>query len=220
MFKTAVSESSSRARQPAPPGRVPSRRRVRKRPGGRPRDARSATRTAGPSNALRDSSRPTRKGRGIFKWLHYFEIYDRHLAKFVGKDVHIVEIGVFSGGSLGMWHSYFGPRARITGVDIMPACKVYENEFTKIEIGDQSDRSFWKRFRDEYPPVDIVIDDGGHMSEQQMVTLEELLPHVSPGGVYICEDVHTPESLHLVRERARRRPQRVRAPTLTRPKTS
>lgn len=29
-----------------------------------------------------------------------------------------------------------------------------------------------------------------HQSIQQAVTLEELLPHMNPGGVYLCEDVH------------------------------
>lgn len=40
------------------------------------------------------------------------------------------------------------------------------------------------------PQVDVLIDDGGHRPEQQMVTLEEMLPHLRPGGVYICEDTH------------------------------
>jgi hypothetical protein len=38
--------------------------------------------------------------------------------------------------------------------------------------------------------VDVLIDDGGHHPEQQKVTLEEMLQHLRPGGVYICEDVH------------------------------
>ena len=60
----------------------------------------------------------------------------------------------------------------------------------RVFIGDQADRSFWKDFRAQVPRLDIVIDDGGHMPEQQIVSLEELLPHLSPGGVYICEDIH------------------------------
>lgn len=130
-------------------------------------------------------------GPGIHKWLHYFEIYNRHLAKFVDKDVHVMEIGIYSGGSLRMWRSYFGPRARITGMDVEPGCKMYENEHTKIVIGDQQDRSFWKKFWADSPPVDVIIDDGGHTSEQQRVTLEECLLHLRPGGVFICEDIHT-----------------------------
>jgi len=143
-----------------------------------------------PTNALREHFEANTSGPGIYKWLHYFEIYDRHLSKFVGKDVHILEIGVYSGGSLGMWRSYFGPGARITGVDVEPACKSYENDHTRIVIGDQEDRAFWRKFWAESPPVDIVIDDGGHSSEQQRVTLEECLPRLRPGGVFICEDIH------------------------------
>lgn len=37
-------------------------------------------------------------GPGIWKWLHYFDIYHRHLQKFRGKEVNILEIGIYSGG--------------------------------------------------------------------------------------------------------------------------
>jgi ubiquinone/menaquinone biosynthesis C-methylase UbiE len=40
----------------------------------------------------------------------------------VGKPVRILEIGVYSGGSLDMWRDYFGPTAHVTGIDIQPAC--------------------------------------------------------------------------------------------------
>ena len=53
----------------------------------------------------------------------------------------------------------------------------------KVFIGDQADRKFWSQFRREVPILDLVIDDGGHEPEQQIVSLEELLPHLRPGGV-------------------------------------
>jgi len=129
------------------------------------------------------------EGRGILKWLHYFDIYHRYFQKFVGQEVHIVEIGIFSGGSLDMWKEYFGPKCRIYGVDIHEECKAYEDSQTKVFVGDQADRSFWEGFKKNVPRVDIVIDDGGHLPHQQIVTLEELLPHVQPGGVFWCEDI-------------------------------
>lgn len=133
----------------------------------------------------------TRKaGRGIWKWTHYFDVYHQHLKKFAGQEVHIVEIGIYSGGSLEMWREFLGPKCRIHGVDIAPECRSYEGNGTKVYIGDQADREFWKRFRAEVPRVDIVIDDGGHAPHQQIATLEELLPHLNPGGVFICEDIH------------------------------
>ena len=39
------------------------------------------------------------------------------------------------------------------------------------------------------PRIDILIDDGGHLVEQQIVTLEEMLPRLAPGGIYLCEDI-------------------------------
>jgi hypothetical protein len=129
------------------------------------------------------------EGPGILKSRHYFDVYHRHFARFTGAEVHIVEIGIYSGGSLGMWRHYFGEKSRIYGVDIVEDCKAYETENIRVFIGDQADRGFWRRFRELVPRVDIVIDDGGHQPEQQIVSLEELLPHLSPGGVYVCEDV-------------------------------
>ncbi len=129
------------------------------------------------------------EGKGIWKWEHYFEIYHRHLSKFIGKELNVLEIGVYSGGSLDMWHSYFGPQSHVHGVDIEEACKTYENDHTTIHIGDQSDRKFWRTYNQESHGVDALIDDGGHTHEQQCITLEEMLPRLNPGGVYICEDV-------------------------------
>jgi hypothetical protein len=45
------------------------------------------------------------------------------------------------------------------------------------------------KFKALVPKVDIVVDDGSHLPEHQIVTLEEMLPHVSAEGVYLCEDI-------------------------------
>ncbi len=129
--------------------------------------------------------------RRIFKWHHYFEVYERHFSKFRGKDVNILEIGVLHGGSLQMWKDYFGSKAKIYAIDINPKCKNFEEENVKIFIGSQSDRNFLKEIKKQMPPVDILIDDGGHTMEQQIVSFEELFDHITPQGVYLCEDLHT-----------------------------
>lgn len=130
------------------------------------------------------------EGAGIWKWLHYFEMYDQHLAKFRGRSKTLVEIGIYSGGSLDMWRKYLGETVKIVGVDIEPACKRYERPGIEVHIGDQADRGFWKDFRNKVSGIDIVIDDGGHEPDQQIATLEELLPFMNPGAVFVCEDVH------------------------------
>lgn len=143
-----------------------------------------------PHNPFRDYAQGHKEGHGIWKWEHYFEIYHRHFSKFVGKAVNVLEIGIYSGGSLEMWRSYFGKKSHIYGVDIEDACRAYENEHTTIFIGDQEDRHFWNTFRQNSGEIDILIDDGGHTPDQQQVTLEEMLPYIRPGGVYLCEDIH------------------------------
>ena len=130
-------------------------------------------------------------GRLIFKWKHYFEIYDRHFSRFRDTDVHLVEFGVFHGGSLQMWKRYFGPRCKIYGVDINPNCKVAEEERVEVLIGDQEDRQFLRALAKRIPRIDILIDDGGHWPKQQIATFEELFPAIQPNGIYLCEDIHT-----------------------------
>ena len=130
-------------------------------------------------------------GRQIHKWHHYFEIYERHLARFRGSDVHVLEFGVAQGGSMQMWKAYFGPRCRIYGVDKNPACKAVEEERVEVFIGDQEDRRFLRSLVARVPRIDVLIDDGGHGMKQQIHTFEELFAHIDAHGVYICEDLHT-----------------------------
>jgi hypothetical protein len=151
-----------------------------------PSSALAAETAATGDDPLRQHFDAHREGPGIWKWRHYFDIYHRHLAKFVGVPTQ----GVYSGGSLRMWKQYFGDRCRIVGIDIEPACRVYADDRVDIFIGDQANRQFWADFRRQVPSFDVVLDDGGHEPEQQMVTLEETLPYLRPGGVYICEDIH------------------------------
>jgi cephalosporin hydroxylase len=130
------------------------------------------------------------EGPGIWKWQHFFDIYDRHLGRLRGRPLQVVEIGVFNGGSLEMWSHYFGPQAHICGVDINPSCVRFAREGIEIAIGDQGDPAFWEAFLRDRPAPDVVIEDGGHAPEQQVVTLECLLPSMRPGGVYLSEDLH------------------------------
>lgn len=127
----------------------------------------------------------------IHKWDHYFEIYDSHFSRFRGKEINLLEIGVSQGGSLQMWREYFGEKANIYGIDVDLRCKQFEEGKTKIFIGSQEDKSFLKEIKKILPKVDILIDDGGHTMNQQIVTFEELFSHVKDDGVYLCEDLHT-----------------------------
>ena len=129
--------------------------------------------------------------RLINKYQHYFDVYDKHFSKYKGQEITIVEVGVFQGGSLQMWRSYFGPKAKIWGIDIDSRCKLLEEENTNIIIGSQEDESFLESIYDITGPIDILIDDGGHTQKQQITTFNILFDKIKNDGVYLCEDVHT-----------------------------
>lgn len=131
------------------------------------------------------------QGRLIHKWLHYFDIYDRHFAPYRKKNITVLEFGVAHGGSLQMWRDYFGRKARIIGVDIEPKCAKFGGKQIEIIIGDQEDRDFLRSLRERVGPVDIVIEDGGHTMTQQINTFEEIWPAVRDGGILLIEDLHT-----------------------------
>ncbi len=121
----------------------------------------------------------------------YFEVYDELFSRYRNKDVTFVEIGVLGGGSLFMWREFFGPKARIIGVDFNPNAKKWEEHGFEIFIGSQSDESFWKDFIEKVGPIDVVLDDGGHTYLQQITTTEMLLDHIKDHGILVVEDTHT-----------------------------
>lgn len=135
-----------------------------------------------------------RKHKTITKWLHYFEAYEYYFSKFRNRDVAILEIGVFKGGSLQMWRDYFqgiNSNVEVYGIDINPDCKMLEEDNITIFIGSQEDRNFLKKIKEKIEKVDIIIDDGGHTMQQQIIAFEELFDLLNDGGIYLCEDTHT-----------------------------
>ena len=99
------------------------------------------------SNPLLAYFNAHKEGAGIWKWMHYFDIYQRHFHKFAGREVHVLEVGIYGGGSLSMWREYFGERCHVYGVEIDAACMAHSGEKTKVFIGDQADRVFWAKVK-------------------------------------------------------------------------
>lgn len=134
----------------------------------------------------------THYGPVVNKWSHCFGIYDRHFSHLRERgDVKLLEIGVGAGGSLDLWRRYFGPDARIVGIDINPDCKKFEKAGIRVYIGDQTDVVFLARVAEENGPFDIVIDDAGHHFAQQITSFRTLFRCIREDGFYCCEDLCT-----------------------------
>lgn len=130
------------------------------------------------------------KNRSI-KWKKYFSVYEKIFSKYKNKNITFVEIGILDGGSLEIWKKYFGKDSRIIGIDNNPDCRKFENENFEIYIGSQSDKNFWRKFYNEVGPIDILLDDGGHSNDQQIITLAESINHIKDNGIHVVEDVHS-----------------------------
>lgn len=118
----------------------------------------------------------------------YLDIYNRHFehSRFVVKN--FVEIGILNGASLRMWKEYF-PNATIHGIDIDPSKKVYEEDRIKVHIGSQADESFLKSLSSFFDKIDILVDDGSHITEHQIKTFNVLYPMITNNGYYAIEDL-------------------------------
>ncbi len=118
----------------------------------------------------------------------YFNIYDELFHKYRNKKITFVEIGVKWGGSLLMWKKFFGNESRIIGIDLYPETKKLEKYGFEIFIGDQSSEKFWKNFFLEVGKIDILLDDGGHTNENQILTVNNVINNINDNGLIVIED--------------------------------
>jgi predicted O-methyltransferase YrrM len=130
-------------------------------------------------------------GHVLDKWIHYFPIYTRHLTPYARRPVSVLEIGVYRGGSMRMWSRFFGPDARLVGVDIDPVALISAGDRYTVVLADQADPDAMRDLAQKHGPFDVIIDDGGHSMVQQITSIETLFPMLNEGGVYLVEDCHT-----------------------------
>lgn len=133
----------------------------------------------------------TNDGKIIHKWAHYFPIYERHFSGWRNKSLTFLEIGVSKGGSLQMWQRFFGPLAKIVGIDNNLDCKAHESDGIFVRIGDQQDTSFLQNIIDEFGVPDIVLDDGSHVMSHINASFDFLYPKMHKNAIYLVEDLHT-----------------------------
>ena len=126
-----------------------------------------------------------------FKVTNYFQIYSDLFAHLRDVDCTFIEVGVFNGGSLFMWRKWLGEKARIIGVDLNPAAKKWEEFGFEIYIGDQGDPVFWRNLYAKIGKFDVLLDDGGHQTFQQIVTLTEAIKAAKNKCIIAIEDTCT-----------------------------
>ena len=118
----------------------------------------------------------------------YHEFYAEALKPHREESCNIVEIGVQESKSLKAWLEYFS-KAFVYGLDLLQPSVGERYEILKW---DQSSRSEIESAAARIGTARVIIDDGSHVPEHQLLTFNILFTSVlEEGGVYILEDVET-----------------------------
>lgn len=141
--------------------------------------------------AARHSAEGADPGHGDKATVHsYIPHYERLLAPY-RDNCRLLEVGIACGNSLRMWAEYFGAKAEIVGVDIHVDCSppprttLIQADATKPEVLEMLGNATF----------DVIIDDGSHMQADQEATFRLLSPRVRAGGLYIIEDILSPDAI-------------------------
>lgn len=97
------------------------------------------------------------------------------------------------GASLRMWADYF-PDAEIYACDIREDTLINEGRIHSFICDQSSVTSLVDLMVAIRGACDVVIDDGSHVTEHQVLTAKVLLPSMAAGTLYVIEDVRDFES--------------------------
>jgi hypothetical protein len=87
-----------------------------------------------------------------------------------------------------MWRKWLGDNARVIGIDLNPEALKWQEHGFEIYIGDQGDPLFWEATLSKIGSFDVLLDDGGHQSFQQIVTLNAALKFSKKDCLVVVED--------------------------------
>lgn len=107
-------------------------------------------------------------------------------------------MGYGPGRSFKVWEEYFThPNASLNYMEVDGKCVEKMNiqpRNGRVFIGSQDNPAFLEEVAKqvaEFGGLDVLVDDGGHRMNQQLLTTQILWPHIRPGGLLVMEDVHT-----------------------------
>lgn len=121
------------------------------------------------------------------RWEYMLHAYQKHLPKSCKT---LLEIGCLKGGSARMFRDYLGAQVHLLDL-FHPDYSIHQEDaeregFTTYK-GSQNDLDLLATL----PKFDIIVEDGSHHSDDQIITFKYLFEHkLNKGGLYVIEDLH------------------------------
>lgn len=120
----------------------------------------------------------------------YLKNYEDNVGHLRESSVKILELGVYHGGSLLMWHEYFLD-GLVVGLDLQPNPLLDMPARIRFYQGSQDDDGLLDRVVKECAPegFDIIIDDASHVGTLSRKSFKNLFTnHLKHSGIYVIED--------------------------------
>lgn len=132
------------------------------------------------------------KGKLSDKWSLYLEKWDQIFSPFRDREINLLEIGIQNGGSLEIWAKYFDKAKKIIGCDIEEKCNklTFDDSRISVVVGDANTDDIEKEIKNRTPELDIIIDDGSHISSDIIKSFARYFKLLNEDGIYIIEDLH------------------------------
>ena len=150
-------------------------------------------------------------GDDCFVFYKVKELVDQYERFFSSRDFrceHLLELGLWDGGSLVFWHEILAPKKSV-GLDLNARSDgAYFRRYVSERGLSDRVKTFWgvnqadsARLRELVRTqldgrLDLVFDDASHLFHPTLSSLQTLLPLLRPGGLYVIEDwawEHWPE---------------------------
>lgn len=120
---------------------------------------------------------------------NYLRFYEQIMGHRRDDKIRILEIGVQYGYSIATWMEGF-PYAEIHGIDRAGHWHADEKDFrAKFHECDVDNIHHARDVVGSIAPIDMLVEDGSHQSQQQKNLFDNLFEFVAPGGVYVIEDI-------------------------------
>jgi len=137
----------------------------------------------------------------------YLPLYQELLSSIKDSAKNILEVGVFFGGSIKLWHDFF-VNANIYGMDcidnvnieIFPELKTSKRIILNLSNDAYTEDVVKNNFLDKNISFDFLLDDGPHTLESMKHFIQLYSPLMTEKGILIIEDVQDIEWIDILKD--------------------